>query len=104
MGDTGSMVVGFLLAFFIISFINMAQNNAASLYHRASPALAIALLFYPLLDTLRIFFIRIVIHKKSPFKADKNHIHHRFIDIGFNHIETTPIAFRNKSDYYSHCL
>ena len=79
MGDTGSMIVGFLLAFFTISFINLAQIDDTSKYYRASPALAFALLFYPLIDTLRIFFIRIVIHKTSPFKADKNHIHHKFI-------------------------
>ncbi|WP_422107362.1 MraY family glycosyltransferase [Winogradskyella sp.] len=89
MGDTGSMIVGFLLAFFTISFINMAQVDETSAYYRASPALAFALLFYPLIDTLRIFFIRIVIHKTSPFKADKNHIHHQFIRIGYNHLMTT---------------
>lgn len=89
MGDTGSMIVGFLLAFFTISFINMAQLNESSEYYRASPALAFALLFYPLIDTLRIFFIRIVVHKTSPFKADKNHIHHRFIKRGYSHKTTT---------------
>ncbi|MCB0399478.1 MAG: undecaprenyl/decaprenyl-phosphate alpha-N-acetylglucosaminyl 1-phosphate transferase, partial [Winogradskyella sp.] len=87
--DTGSLIVGFLLAFFTISFINMAQVNPSSSYYRASPALAFALLFYPLIDTLRIFFIRIVIHKTSPFKADKNHIHHRFIKRGYSHKMTT---------------
>lgn len=89
MGDTGSMIVGFLLAFFTISFINMAQIDENSDYYNASPALAFALLFYPLIDTLRIFFIRIFVLKKSPFKADKNHIHHRFIHQGFSHIKTT---------------
>jgi UDP-N-acetylmuramyl pentapeptide phosphotransferase/UDP-N-acetylglucosamine-1-phosphate transferase len=89
MGDTGSMIVGFLLAFFVISFINMAQANPESDYYRDAPALAFALLFYPLIDTLRIFFIRIVIHKTSPFKADKNHIHHKFIQHGFSHLTTT---------------
>ncbi|WP_225035054.1 MraY family glycosyltransferase [Winogradskyella sp. SM1960] len=91
MGDTGSMIIGFLLAFFTISFINMAQIDETSEYYRASPALAFALLFYPFIDTLRIFFIRIVIHKTSPFKADKNHIHHWFIRIGYSHLMTTII-------------
>lgn len=89
MGDTGSMIVGFLLAFFTISFINLAQLDETSDYYRASPALAFALLFYPLIDTLRIFFIRIIIHKKSPFKPDNNHIHHRFIKAGCSHRLTT---------------
>lgn len=91
MGDTGSMIVGFLLAFFTISFINMAQTDITSDYYKASPALAFALLFYPLIDTLRIFFIRIIIHKTSPFKADKNHIHHRFINSGFSHVAATVL-------------
>ena len=89
MGDTGSMIVGFLLAFFTISFISLTQSDSGSNYHRASPVLAFAIMFYPLMDTLRIFFIRIVIHKTSPFKADKNHIHHRFIEQGFSHKVTT---------------
>ncbi|MCX7548879.1 MraY family glycosyltransferase [Xanthomarina sp. F1114] len=89
MGDTGSMIVGFLLAFFTISFINLAQIDDTSEYYRASPALAFALLFYPLIDTLRIFFIRIVIHKTSPFKPDNNHLHHRFIKVGYSHLMTT---------------
>jgi UDP-N-acetylmuramyl pentapeptide phosphotransferase/UDP-N-acetylglucosamine-1-phosphate transferase len=91
MGDTGSMVVGFLLAVFTVSFIHMAQSDASSNYHRAAPALALALLFYPLVDTFRIFFIRLFVHKTSPFKADKNHIHHRFIQHGFSHLATTLI-------------
>ena len=96
MGDTGSMIVGFLLAFFTISFISQAQTNIDSQYFRDAPALAFAMLFFPLIDTLRIFFIRVVILKKSPFKADKNHIHHRFIQAGYSHVQTTfTIVFIN---------
>ncbi|MDN3492057.1 glycosyltransferase family 4 protein [Winogradskyella bathintestinalis] len=89
MGDTGSMIVGFLIAFFAISFISQTQNNMSSLYFGSSPALILAMLFYPLMDTFRIFFIRIFIMKKSPFKADRNHVHHRFILQGFTHVQTT---------------
>lgn len=91
MGDTGSMIVGFLLAFFTISFISQSQTNIDSSYYRASPALALAMLFYPLMDTCRIFFIRIFLLKQSPFEADRNHIHHRFIQLGFTHLQTTGI-------------
>ena len=91
MGDTGSMVVGFLLAFFTVSFISQCQLDSSSNYYRAAPALAVALLFYPLMDTLRIFFIRIFVIKKSPFLADRNHIHHRFIEAGYTHLQTTGV-------------
>jgi len=91
MGDTGSMIIGYLLAFFTISFIHKAQTEVLMKYHYGSPALALAILFYPLIDTFRIFFIRIFILKTSPFKADRNHIHHKFIVIGYSHLLTTII-------------
>lgn len=91
MGDTGSMIVGFLLAFFTISFISMSQIDVDSRYFKASPVLALAMLYYPLMDTFRVFFIRIFILRKSPFEADKNHVHHRFIQSGFTHVQTTFI-------------
>lgn len=91
MGDTGSMILGFILAVFAVRFINSSQTNVGSTYAAASPVVVLAFLFFPLLDTLRIFFIRLVIHKKSPFVADKNHIHHRFLEFGFSHIKITAI-------------
>ena len=89
MGDTGSMVVGFLLAFFVISFINLAQTQTLSLYYNDAPALAFAFLFYPFLDTLRVFGLRVFKYRVSPFKADKNHIHHHIINLGFSHMQAT---------------
>src|SRR5690606_13331083 len=89
MGDTGSMIIGFLIAFFIVRFIGESQTNSQSEFHNSAPVLAFAIVFFPMLDTLRIFFIRLIIHKKSPFEADKNHLHHRFLQLGFSHIRTT---------------
>ena len=91
MGDTGSMIIGFLLAFFTVSFIYKAQTDVLAQYHKAAPALSLAILFYPLMDTFRVFFIRIFVLKVSPFTADKNHIHHRFIDYGYSPLATTLI-------------
>lgn len=89
MGDTGSMIIGFLLAFFVVKFISYSQSQPNSEFHGSSPVLALAIVFFPLLDTLRIFMIRLVIHKKSPFVADRNHLHHRFLQLGFSHVRTT---------------
>lgn len=89
MGDTGSMILGFIIAVFSVKFIGSAQSSHSTIFQSSAPVICLAILFFPLLDTLRIFFIRIAIHKKSPFSADKNHLHHKFLSIGFSHIRTT---------------
>jgi len=89
MGDTGSMIIGFLIAFFSVRFISNTQTNPTSQFFNCSPIVVLSIVFFPLLDTLRIFLIRLVIFKKSPFSADRNHLHHKFLDLGFNHIQTT---------------
>ncbi|MGJ8592106.1 MAG: MraY family glycosyltransferase [Aquaticitalea sp.] len=89
MGDTGSMIIGFLIAFFIVRFIGHSQSNTGSQFHNSGPVLAFAIVFFPLIDTLRIFIVRIFIHKKSPFAADRNHLHHRFLELGYSHVRTT---------------
>ncbi|MEE4247486.1 MAG: MraY family glycosyltransferase, partial [Kangiellaceae bacterium] len=92
MGDTGSMLIGFIIAVFAVRFIDNSQSDLLSSYRTSSPVLTLSILFFPLLDTLRIFFIRLIIHKTSPFVADKNHLHHRFLSIGFSHVQTTAMV------------
>ncbi|MEO6849529.1 MAG: undecaprenyl/decaprenyl-phosphate alpha-N-acetylglucosaminyl 1-phosphate transferase, partial [Mucilaginibacter sp.] len=41
-------------------------------------------------DTMRIFVLRIS-NGVSPFTADRNHIHHRMLKLGFTHLQTTLI-------------
>tara|TARA_R110000751_G_scaffold303436_4_gene418126 strand:- start:494 stop:1621 length:1128 start_codon:yes stop_codon:yes gene_type:complete len=89
MGDTGSMIVGFLIAFCSVRFINTTELNPKSVFFESAPVLALAIAFFPLLDTLRVFIIRPVLMKTSPFTADQNHIHHRFLKLGFSHAQTT---------------
>jgi UDP-GlcNAc:undecaprenyl-phosphate GlcNAc-1-phosphate transferase len=89
MGDTGSMLVGFLIAFFVVRFIGQVQIVKFEPFNSYAPVLALAVVFFPLLDTLRIFMVRLLIYKKSPFIADKNHLHHRFLQLGFSHGKTT---------------
>jgi len=85
MGDTGSMVLGFLLAFFSVDFI---ETNAVNKFHdyffHSSPTLAIAILMLPLYDLFRSMSLRII-HGKNPLKADKNHIHHLLLRLGLSH-------------------
>lgn len=96
MGDTGSMLVGFLIAFFVVRFLGQTQLSRFEEFIPYAPILALSIVFFPLLDTLRIFMVRLLIYKKSPFVADKNHLHHRFLQLGFSHGKTTmAIVFVN---------
>lgn len=95
MGDSGSLSIGLLAAVLAIQFIEkneLVLHNGSSEGVKiiAAPAMAIAILIIPLFDTLRAFTLRIL-NKKSPFLADRNHIHHRLIDLGFSHITATYI-------------
>ena len=89
MGDTGSMIIGFLVAFFVVRFIGESHMSRTSIYNNSAPVLALTIVFFPLLDTLRIFFMRAVVYKKSPFAADQNHLHHGFLKLGYSHKQTT---------------
>lgn len=84
MGDTGSLVVGFLLATMSIELLNtgVSQPDIA-----VNPAFIFALLFLPLFDITRVFIIR-MLNGSSPFHADRNHLHHLILSHGFGHRST----------------
>lgn len=85
MGDSGSLFTGFLLAYLTVAFLNKSAATEGLAFPIANaPILALAVLSYPMMDTLRVFTIRIR-EGRSPFSADKNHIHHRFLSLGFSH-------------------
>ncbi|MGQ1890673.1 glycosyltransferase family 4 protein [Thermophagus sp. OGC60D27] len=93
MGDTGSMLIGFLLAVLAIRFMESnAPNLRASLAvtMTSAPAVVVGILIVPVIDTLRVFFLRLS-HGNSPFIADKNHIHHRLLTLGCSHIQVALI-------------
>ncbi|WP_425236044.1 MraY family glycosyltransferase [Ulvibacterium sp.] len=90
MGDSGSLLIGFLLTYQGVAFLGVNENALASLAVSNAPVLLLAVLSYPLLDTLRVFSIR-VWQKRSPFSADRNHIHHRLLDLGNAHEQATLI-------------
>jgi UDP-GlcNAc:undecaprenyl-phosphate/decaprenyl-phosphate GlcNAc-1-phosphate transferase len=89
MGDTGSLLVGFLLAYFAVTFITLNAKILGSpqeVFH--APVLAMAVLVVPIYDTLRVFLVRIL-NGHSPFKADRNHFHHILTDNKFTHLQTS---------------
>ena len=92
MGDTGSMVLGFLLAFTAICFIDIfidKQTVGIPRYHlNSAPVIAVAILILPIIDTLNVIIVRLS-QKRSPFDADKNHIHHKLLALGLTHRRST---------------
>jgi len=93
MGDTGSLILGFLLAVVAISFSEFTIPSKFPDHQysmNSGPAVAFAILIIPVIDTIRVSFLR-VSQGKSPFTADKNHIHHRMLALGFTHLQTSLI-------------
>ncbi len=95
MGDTGSLFIGTLIALSIIMSMNYngADPILISGYEIKTKILVFPMFFFlPFADTLRVFISRIL-KGKSPFSADKTHIHHFFIRIGYSHQRTTITTF-----------
>jgi UDP-N-acetylmuramyl pentapeptide phosphotransferase/UDP-N-acetylglucosamine-1-phosphate transferase len=90
MGDTGSMILGFLLAFTGISFIDIfiAKRHEVFYHLQSAPVIAVAILILPIIDTLTVIVTRIY-HGKSVLSADRNHIHHKVINLGLSHRRST---------------
>lgn len=91
MGDTGSLIVGFILTVFAIQFVrlNVTSRFDPNAYFSA-PILAIVILIVPIFDTLRVFSIRIM-NRTSPFVGDRNHLHHILVDLGLTHFQASFI-------------
>jgi UDP-GlcNAc:undecaprenyl-phosphate/decaprenyl-phosphate GlcNAc-1-phosphate transferase len=88
MGDSGSLLLGMVNAILVIKFISAADAKGVVLPLTSSVAIGFSILIVPLLDTLRVFSIRIY-NGRSPFSPDRNHIHHLLLDMGLNHSNVT---------------
>lgn len=90
LGDTGSMVIGFVMGIIVCRFLHDDLLAQGALKIVSAPAVACGILVVPLFDSLRVFIIRIV-QGKSPFKADRQHIHHNLLQLGYTHLQATLI-------------
>lgn len=80
MGDTGSLTLGYILSFLAVKY---SQNNlVVTSYTEGAFVIAFSTLIVPSFDVIRVVMLRIR-NGKSPFEADKNHIHHKFLAMGF---------------------
>lgn len=93
MGDSGSLTIGLIMSILSLRMIDFHSLPMISpLSDVCHPLFAVAILVYPLTDTLRIFIYR-ALKGQSPFSADRNHIHHRLQDIGYSHRQTSTILY-----------
>jgi len=91
MGDSGSLMIGLINAILVIKFINVAHEPSIAIPLASSVAIGFAILIVPLLDTLRVFGVRIL-YGRSPFTPDRNHVHHLLLDRGLGHAAVTLIC------------
>lgn len=84
MGDTGSLVIGFLLAYQAINFLSVDFNPNFMIKNAKAPIYILALFSFPIIDTARVFLLRLL-NRKNPFTADKSHIHHVLLEFGLKH-------------------
>lgn len=93
MGDTGSLIVGFIISILTLKFLALKPDAYTELPFllENAPLIAISILIVPLFDTARVFAIRIA-NKKAPFSPDRNHTHHVLIDYwGLSHRQASFI-------------
>ena len=95
MGDAGSLVIGLAMSAILIRFNRIDESLNLPAYLQNAPAVSFAIVLVPLVDTLRVFAIRIR-NRKSPFTPDINHVHHRLLQLLGNHSKVTfTIVFVN---------
>jgi UDP-N-acetylmuramyl pentapeptide phosphotransferase/UDP-N-acetylglucosamine-1-phosphate transferase len=80
MGDTGSLTLGYVLSFLAIKYSQ--YNPDVTPYTEGAFVIAFSTLIVPAFDVIRVVMVR-VRSGKSPFEPDKNHIHHKFLAMGF---------------------
>jgi UDP-GlcNAc:undecaprenyl-phosphate GlcNAc-1-phosphate transferase len=85
MGDCGSQVLGFTMGFLVV-YLTQSANTAVS------AALPLLILGVPIADILSVLYQRIRA-RLNWFKATRNHVHHRLLQIGFDHYETVVIIY-----------
>ncbi|TAH42770.1 MAG: undecaprenyl/decaprenyl-phosphate alpha-N-acetylglucosaminyl 1-phosphate transferase [Bacteroidetes bacterium] len=94
MGDTGSMTVGFIISILTIRFVelNKSASGLELFNHRSAPVAVLAILIIPAIDAFRVFVLRLL-KGKSPFNADRLHIHHKLLELGFSQAQLALLLY-----------
>jgi len=89
LGDSGSLLLGTVVSIYVLKILSQDYSIKPE-YDVNKVIFVISILSYPIFDIIRIFFLRLY-KKKSPFIADKQHIHHLILDKTKKHYLTTSI-------------
>ena len=81
MGDTGSLTLGFILSVMVVKYVSVMVQESSRL-DGAPVVMALSVLLVPSLDVCRVVLNRFR-RRVHPFKPDKSHIHHKFLNMGF---------------------
>ena len=96
MGDSGALVIGLVLAASTISVtgqVDPTRIDPGQLVPAFIPlALPLAVLVVPLVD-FALAVSRRIINGRSPFSADRKHLHHRLLDMGHTHFQAVLILY-----------
>ena len=84
LGDSGSLVLGGIISIAIISLTDIPGNGVEFFIN--TPLIILLCIPYPIIDTSYVIIKRII-NKKSPFIADKSHIHHLIIKKGYSQLQ-----------------
>ena len=88
-GDGGTLVMGTVMSVFVISMLRTGSSVTAYVGPGVGMVpFTLAVLSVPVFDTLRVMSTR-MLKGSSPFRPDKTHLHHMFIDLGCSHVATT---------------
>ena len=88
-GDGGSLMMGVIMSTYVV--VTVSTNGPCEVVVDGGVGLVaftLAVMSVPVFDTVRVMTMRIV-RGKSPFRPDKTHLHHLFIELGFSHVGTT---------------
>ena len=87
LGDSGSLFLGGIVSAYVI-FILSNNYIIKTEFDLHKILFVLSVLIYPIIDIIRVFFLRLY-NKRSPFQADKNHIHHLLLKKSKSHVKTT---------------
>lgn len=85
MGDAGSTLLGFALA--VVGILLSREDNGG-----VSLILMLPLIGLPIVDTTQVIIVRLL-RGRSPFAADRSHLHHRLLSLGLYHREAVLVLY-----------